>query len=110
MDEETQIVNIKGVLSKEWERARGIAGRNGESMGQYVSRALAQLADREAGANLVPPERFDPPASLPALPARDLPDFREVMAVVVAMSQAGIPIQKRVSRKLNRLVYEALDR
>src|SRR5215213_4416515 len=98
-DEATQTVNIKGISSKEWEKARGIATRNSESMGEYVSRALAQLAEREAGERFFPPERFS--AAIPYNPGIAL---QEVAAVLVALKEAGLPIQKRIGRNINALL------
>src|SRR4051794_41178946 len=109
-DEATQTVNIKGISSKEWEKARGIATRNGESMGEYVSRALAQLAEREAGERFFPPERFSPvvppdlPSTIPALPDNPGIALPEVAAVLVALKEAGLPIQKRIGRQINALL------
>src|SRR3954470_5510451 len=105
-DEAEKIVNIKGISAKEWEKARGIATRNGESMGTYVTRALAQLAEREAGERFFPPDRFNPaippdlPPAIPDPPANPGIDMREVAAVLVAMKEAGLPVQKRVGREV----------
>jgi hypothetical protein len=113
-DDAEKIVNIKGISAKEWEKARGIATRNGEGMGQYVSRALAQLADREAGERFFPPDRFsasippDSPPSIPPLHPKPSIDMRDVAAILIAMKEAGLPVQKRVGREINAALHAML--
>lgn len=53
----TTIINVKAVSADAWSRAKNAANRQGEAMGVWLSRAIAQLADREAAT----PREFPPP-------------------------------------------------
>ena len=54
-------INVKSVSAKSWERAKVAANKQGQTMGEWLSRAINQLANNEAG-----------PRELPALPAANL--------------------------------------
>jgi hypothetical protein len=94
------IVNVKGISVPSWDRGKAAANRAGETMGSWLSRAIDQLADREAGQRYIPP---DVPAN-PSAPRPEI-DLREVAAVLHAMGQAGVPVQKRVVSVVNAILY-----
>jgi hypothetical protein len=111
-DEEKTIVNIKGVVVQSYDRAKKSAHKNGETMGSWISRAMDQLANLEAGERYIPPAN---PANPSGNPGANPPpvvrievDFREVAAVMVAMKEAGLPVQKRVGALVNGLLYAKL--
>jgi hypothetical protein len=43
------IINVKGMDAEQWERAKLAANRQDETMGEWLSRAVKQLADMEEG-------------------------------------------------------------
>jgi hypothetical protein len=100
-DEPRQIVNIKGIRTTSWERARAASARSGETLGAWVSRALDQLADRESG------ERFLPAATPPANPANPAAaaDLAAIGAALMGLAQAGGTAQARVVREVNRAIF-----
>lgn len=53
-DEKTTI-NVKSVSVAAWDRAKKAATKQGEAMGEWLSRAINQLADIEAGPREFPP-------------------------------------------------------
>lgn len=114
--DDTATVNVKNVRKDAWERGKAAALRSGEQMGPWLSRAIDQLANLEAGERyILPSERANPtpipPANLPALPGEaGLPrvDFHQVAAVITALNSAGLPIQKRVATRVNTILYESL--
>jgi hypothetical protein len=95
------IVNVKGISVPSWDRGKAAANRAGETMGSWLSRAIDQLADREAGQRYIPP---DAPANPPTVQRSEI-DLREVAAVLVAMGQAGVPVQTRVGSLVNAILY-----
>jgi hypothetical protein len=65
-ESETITVNIKAIRAASWANAKLRADAADESMGEWVSRAIDQLAAAEAaGPRLIPPVK---PISLPANP------------------------------------------
>jgi hypothetical protein len=63
-DDEKTTINVKAVSARAWERAKSSAIKQGETMGAWLSRAINQLADAEAGPREFPPVK--PAANLPA--------------------------------------------
>lgn len=60
MDDGKTTINVKSVSVAAWERAKSSALKQGETMGAWVSRALNQLADDEAGPREFPPSPANP--------------------------------------------------
>lgn len=48
-------INVKAVPVKSWERAKSCAAKQDEAMGEWLHRAINQLADMEAGPREFPP-------------------------------------------------------
>ena len=59
-DDGKTTINVKAVSARAWERAKGAAVKQGETMGAWLSRAINQLADGEAGPREFPPARVPP--------------------------------------------------
>jgi hypothetical protein len=109
-DDEKTTINVKGVSASSWEQARKAAHRAGDSMGTWLSRACDQLAKLEAGDRLILPgnpgkegANFGQPS--PALPEVDL---HAVAAVLMALKQVDLPVQKRVGAQVNAVLYAKL--
>lgn len=86
-------INVKAMSAHAWDRARAAATRQGETMGEWLSRAVTQLADREASAaRELPPlakpgpdlGRINPMPS--PLAAADLADLMRSMGALAAAS------------------------
>jgi hypothetical protein len=109
-DDEKTIINVKAVSVGSWERAKKAAVKNGETLGSWVSRACDQLANLEAGERYIPPANrsFAAPANPANLPALPPVDFSEVAAILVAMKEAGLPVQKRIGQHVNALLNNRL--
>lgn len=102
-------INVKSVSSYAWDRARAAATRQGETMGEWLSRAVTQLTDREASAaRELPPARPRPdlgqinPMPVP-LAAADLADLMRSMSALAAAS-GTLPLKASV-----RLAYGLAD-
>ena len=110
MDDEKTTINVKGVSGKAWERAKTAALKQGEPMGPWLSRAINQLADREAG-----PREF-PPVTANLAPETVKPDPNpglspvEVAALMQAQaalaSATGVAPPKADQRRLYGLADE----
>lgn len=100
--DERTIINVKGISVNSYDRAKNAANKAGETVGSWLSRAMDQLANLEAG------ERYIPAAPQANPPATPVVDLREVAAVLMAMKEAGLPVQKRVGRQVNALLYGRL--
>ena len=97
---------MKAVSAKAWERAKNAAAKQDETMGEWISRAANQLADREAGprefqpqsvANLAP-EMVKPPG----LTAPELAGLMQGMAALATAT--GTPPAKADVRRAYALV------
>jgi hypothetical protein len=105
VDKTTTIINVKGMPVDAWEQAKRAANRRGQTMGEWLGNACTQQANREAGDGVIVPGQGEfSPSSPRVLPV----DLREVAALIAAMSQANIPVQKRVGAVVNRLLYAQL--
>jgi hypothetical protein len=106
-DDEKTIINVKAVSVSSWERAKKAANRNGETLGSWLSRACDQLANLDAGDRLILPSAnpVNPSRNLAALPPVD---FHEVAAIIMAMKEAGLPVQKRIGQHVNALLHTKL--
>jgi hypothetical protein len=113
-DEERTIINVKAVNVRSYEGAKKAANKAGETMGSWLSRAMDQLANLESGERYILPDNLANrshglavanPANLPALPPVD---FREVAAIIMAMKEAGLPVQKRIGHHVNVLLNNRL--
>lgn len=121
MDDKTTI-NVKAVNLKSWEAAKRAASRSGETLGQWVSRACDQLAEREAGERIYPPlipqggppflsAISDNPAANPNYPTGAPPlDLAAVADLILALRSADIPVQRRVGREAQALLHAELCR
>jgi hypothetical protein len=84
-DDEKTTINVKGVSTSAWERAKKSAGKQEQPMGAWLSHAANLLADREDGPRaLVPVEAAEslpahPPGSAVPAPARLTVDELGVM-------------------------------
>lgn len=54
-EEATTTINVKNVRSTAWERAKLAANRQGETMGEWLSRAIDHLANLESGQREIAP-------------------------------------------------------
>lgn len=61
-DDDKTTINVKAVSGRAWEKAKSSAIKQGETMGTWLSRAINQLADREASG---PRELAPLPVNLP---------------------------------------------
>lgn len=100
--EATTIINVKGIKVEAWDQAKRAALRRGQTMGEWLSNACVQQANREQGDAVIPAGQGAPPPVQPPLIPLDL---REVAAVIAAMGGAGVPVQKRVGAAVNRMLY-----
>ena len=101
----TTIINVKAVPAEAWEAAKRAANRRGQTMGEWLGNACTQQANREAGDGIIQPtEPYRTVHNPPALAV----DLREVAAVISAMAAANLPVQKRVAREVNALLYRQL--
>ncbi len=103
-DEERTIINVKGMRVDSWERARAAAGRAGETMGSWLSRACDQLANLEAGERYIPPSR--PAAEVK--PAKPEIDWPVILGLLAALQHDSGRVQKRVDRQANAVLYGML--
>ena len=102
MDDPRTVINVKAVSIAAWEKGKAAAAKADETMGTWLSRALNQLADREAGERYIPPAKPVKPDAVPGV------DLHDVAAVLVAMGQANIQVQKRVAARVNGLLFAVL--
>ena len=102
MDDQKTVINVKAVSIAAWEKGKAAAAKADETMGTWLSRAIIQLADREAGERYIPPAKPVKPATAPGV------DLHDVAAVLVAMGQANIQVQKRVASRVNGLLFAVL--
>ena len=111
-DDERTTINVKGVSVRAWERAKASAIRQGQPMGVWLSRAIVQLADMEAGPREFPPA--NPSANLGAgtgnpgpaatMTAADLADLMRGMAAYAEAT--GVPQAKADVRRAYGLADE----
>jgi hypothetical protein len=74
-------------------------------MGEWLGNACAQQANREANDGIIQPT----PAAIPQANSPVLAvDLREVAALISAMAAANVPVQKRVGRQVNAMLYRQL--
>jgi hypothetical protein len=108
-DDEKTTINVKGVNAGSWEQAKRAAHRAGDSMGAWLSRACDQLAKSESGDRLIlpsnPGKEVGNPRQFVSMPEVDL---HAVAAVVMALKEAGLPVQKRVGAQINNVLYAKL--
>lgn len=106
-DEERAPKTIKAMPVRAWNRALAQAAKSGESMAEWLTRAIDQLADREAGERVLPPPAPQPGPSVRDNPAAGMApqDMAELMQAAVAAAQAsGVPLPKSVARHAFALV------
>jgi hypothetical protein len=105
-DDEKTTINVKGVSTKAWDRAKNAAAKQDETMGVWLSRAANQLADMEAG-----PREFPPALSAnlrpemvkpPGLTAPELAGLMQSMAALATAT--GTPPAKADIRRAYALV------
>lgn len=101
-DAETTTVNLKSMPVSVWNRAKNCANRQGETLAEWLTRAITQLADREESAPRETvqggqdsrrdsqPDR--PRAQAPELAPTDLEAL--VRAMTMAAESSGVPIPK----------------
>src|SRR5262245_20031622 len=110
MINDTMIVNVKGMPRDVWEQARRSSSRTGETLVEWLTRAIRQLADAEAaGDRILPPAILtEEPPLLPAvIPPQPIPAL-DPIATLTALHAIGIPIQKRIGRLLQQRLAEQL--
>lgn len=87
-------INVKAVSARSWERAKASAIKQGQTMGAWLSRAIDQLADAEAGPREFPPVK---PAANPAVetgnpgqaPGMTAGELADLMRGVAALATAS---------------------
>jgi hypothetical protein len=116
-EDERTIINVKGINIRSYEGAKKAANKAGETMGSWLSRAMDQLANLEAGERYIPPDNpanrpfglaIANPANPDYLPALHPVDFREVATILMALKEAGLPVQKRIGHHVNTLLNNRL--
>lgn len=87
-------INVKAVSARSWERAKASAIKQGQTMGAWLSRAIDQLADAEAGPREFPPA--NPAANLAAqggnpgqAPGMTAGELADLMRGVAALATAS---------------------
>lgn len=112
-DDRNTVINVKGVSVKAWERAKTAAAKQDETMGAWLSRAINQLVDREAGPREFPPvpmanhrsEMVKPPG-LPAPELAELMQGMAALATATGTNPAKVDV-RRAYAAVDDLVREA---
>lgn len=105
--DERTIINVKSVKVRAWERGKSAANRAGETMGEWLTKAIETQVHLEAGRRVFPPDKPEAnPANLSPAPLP--PDLREIVDAIAAVAGAGIPIQKHVVEGVNAVLYAKL--
>lgn len=109
-DTETTTVNVKGMPVSAWKLAREAAGRTDETLGEWLSRAIRQLAEAErSGPRVIPPATPAEPRQAVDLEAvaAAATGLGEMMKGMAALAQASgvMPAERTV-----RGVYAAAAR
>lgn len=92
---QTTTITVKAVPVSAWTRAKEAAARNDETMGEWLARAINQLADREAGGRLFAPGQTAPDAPPPPTPA----EIEGMMRAAAEVSKAAaVPVPKTAAR------------
>jgi hypothetical protein len=107
--DETTIINVRGVSASLWKQAGDCAKKQDESLGVWLTRAIRDRVNIEAGPRELPPLRAVNNA--PEIANHDA----STVVVLDAMSRlltsviaGGERIQKRNVRETNRLLYTTL--
>lgn len=104
-DDAKTIINVKGIVVRSYERAKKAANAANETMGSWLSRAMDQLANLEAGERYILPAS---PANHAPVPPPQAVDLSDLAAVLTALTQAGLPVQKRIGRHINAILNDRL--
>jgi hypothetical protein len=97
--EETTIINVKSVSAAAWEKAKKAATKQGETLGEWLSRAITQVADREAEQpRELPPVKPSRPGTMPA---SEVSHMMQAMAALAAAT--GRPPPKAITARAYRL-------
>lgn len=106
---EKTTVNVKGVEVEAWNKARQAALKRAEPMGEWLSRAVVRQAEMERMDMIVQPYVApEPEAPRILAPEPAAGGLNDVAALLGAMVQAGVPVQKRVGRRLNAVLHHFL--
>lgn len=98
-------VTIKSMDQAAWETAKRSAAKAGETMAEWLARAIRQLAALEEGDRETPPgQPSKPPA--PGLPVAELEGLMRAAAALADAS--GVPVPKRTARHAYALVSAQL--
>lgn len=98
---QTAHVTVKNMPVSAWNRANAARARSGETMAEWLARAVNQLADRESGERLILPGQPEQPgaANLPAPLAITPAEIEGLMRAAVEVSRAAeIPVPKVAAR------------
>jgi hypothetical protein len=101
-------MTVKAMPTRARQRALKAAAKQGQSMAEWLTRAIDQLADREEGARETFPDEMGNRGNLPAVPTPPavvmippgfLAEITEAMRAAQAVSAAGgVPVPKVVAR------------
>jgi hypothetical protein len=107
-DDDKAAMTVKGMPVRARQRALKAANKQGQSMAEWLTRAIDQLADREEGARETFPDeranRANPPAIVGAvspavIPPGFLSDLTEAMGAAKGIADAaGVPVPKATAR------------
>ena len=97
-------MTVKAMPVRVRQRALKAAAKQGQSMAEWLTRAIDQLADREEGERETFPDEAGKPGKLPALPSQPSPvviptsfltDLIDAMRAAEAVAAAsGVPVPK----------------
>jgi hypothetical protein len=104
-DDDKAPMTVKGMPVRARQRALKAANKQGQSMAEWLTRAIDQLADREEGEReTFPDERANLPAivgpvSPAVIPPGFLSDLTEAMGAAKGIADAaGVPVPKATAR------------
>ena len=103
----TAPVNIKSMPVDVWARMTQAKEKQGETTAEWLTRAINQLADREAGERYIPPgEAVGPGPITPSV--REIRETIEHLARVLA-GLSGVPNCGRVAQRLRRVMEQHIE-
>jgi hypothetical protein len=108
---ETTTVNVKSMPVDAWNMAKAASSKTGETLGEWLARAIRQLAEREAGVREISPTKIlaKPQANL-AIPPSLSPGEVESLAQAMRLATegAGVPLPKASARHVVALATQHL--
>lgn len=104
-DRPTTVINIQGIDVDAWQLAKVAAKRRGETMGEWLSRACAQQANREANDGIIMPgQEAKPLSTVSEKPRTYDAEVQSISVLLTAMGAAGAKPSRDAVGKANRLI------